>query len=490
MTDTNHQDNIYYYVDAPIGSGKTHDIIEYAGFGAIAGECFIVAQPTTDLIDQTYRQFKQRFPDVPCVAIHSEISDNVAAALKKLTEDAGNEFVGHGMVIICSHSGLIQAPFIAEQNNWHVVLDEMPQTLYSGRLWLARNAHLISQVFMIGDDETNGHYSKLMIADENRLDDMSRDDNELGVFSHTVQEMARKINSGSWRMFVLTEQWNEVMLKKKAEQLIVYGYLIPEDLTGFKSTTFVSANIKNTLAYHHLTHDGYKFVKHKMLGRRLRYLKHKNGELLTIFYAINEKWTKRIRNFVFQGNTIQQLIADAAMQEFGDEPFAKLTNKDSMRDNDPFGDKGTSLPHAAYGRNDFQHLHNTVVIPALNPPTDFFAFVSNVIGIDAEDVYQAIYREQVYQASGRISIRLPDVSRVRGQANANRGGCSATSENRTTHAAHASSAGRTPERVGEDDHETDQMEGEARCCTKTLKYAYRSSVQHGHWPRSSRQSSE
>ena len=47
------------------------------------------------------------------------------------------------------------------------------------------------------------------------LDDMSRDDNELGVFSHTVQEMARKINSGSWRMFVLTEQWNEVMLNKK-----------------------------------------------------------------------------------------------------------------------------------------------------------------------------------------------------------------------------------------------------------------------------------
>jgi len=407
MTDTNHRDNIFLYVDSPIGSGKTHDIIEYTGFGAIAGQCFIVAQPTTDLIDQTCRQFKARFPDVPCVAIHSEISDNVAAELKKQTEDAGNEFVGHGMVVICSHSGLIQAPFIAEKKNWHVIMDEMPQTLYSGRLSLARNAHLISQVFTIRDDETNGHYSKLMIADENRLDDMSRDDNELGVFSHTVQEMARKINSGWWRMFVLTNQWNEVMHKRKADQLIVYGHLRPEILTGFKSTTCVSANLKNTLAHHHLIHDGYRFMKHKMLGRRLRYHTHENGELLTIFYAINEKWTKRIRNTMYQGKSIQELIATAATTEFGDAPFAKLTNKDSMRDKDPFGDQGVSLPHAAYGRNDFQHLHNAAVIPALNPPTDFFAFVSNVIGIDAEDVYQAIYREQVYQASGRISIRLP-----------------------------------------------------------------------------------
>jgi hypothetical protein len=365
MTDTNHRHNIFLYVAAPLGSGKTHDIIEYTGFGAIAGQCFIVAQPTTDLIDQTYRQFKARFPDVPCVAIHSEISDNVAAELKKQTEDAGNPDSGHGMVIICSHSGLIQAPFIAEKSNWHVIMDEMPQTLYSGRLSLARNAHLISQVFMIRPDETNGHYSKLMIADEHRLDDMSRDDNELGVFSHTIKEMARKINSGSWRMFVLTEQWNEVMLNKKGSdhQLIVYGYLLPDDLTGFKSTTFVSANLKNTLAYHHLTHDGYKFQKHKMLGRRLRYLTHENGSLLTIYYAINEKWTKRIRNFVFQGKTIQQLIADAAMQEFGDEPFAKLTNKDSMRDNDPFGDKGTSLPQPLMGAMTF----NICTMPPSSP---------------------------------------------------------------------------------------------------------------------------
>jgi hypothetical protein len=399
-------EQIFYCVDSVIGSGKTTAIVEYCGYGALAGERFIIAQPTTDLVDQTFRDFRKKWPDLIAVAIHSDRADNVAAELKARTEQCDG-----GMVIFCTHAGLIQSPFIAKRGQWHLIIDEMPQTLWAGKIVPGRNRDVISKVFDATD--CDGKYSRLIARDDGLLDDVAKDHSRHGVYSHGIQDTARKLKSGWWNLSVLTAQWKKVVQGNRSGELLVFGVLDPRLFAGFCTTTFASANVRHTMAHLHMASAGCEFRQHRELAKRLRYAQHPNGHLLTVYYAIEDHWSKKLRGkpVIWDGedHTVNEFIAAGAMELFGDEPFGKLLNKD-MEEDDPF-DGGVPLPHAAYGRNDFQYLHNAVVIPALNPTPAFTAYLRDVLRLEPDLVYRAVYLEQVYQASGRISIRnLDDTS--------------------------------------------------------------------------------
>ncbi len=66
----------------------------------------------------------------------------------------------------------------------------------------------------------------------------------------------------------------------------------------------------------------------------------------------------------------------------------------------------TRLPNTSHGLNDYKHLHDAVLLSALNPPPAHFFFLSS-IGIDSNAVRTALYRQQLYQAACRISLRNP-----------------------------------------------------------------------------------
>ena len=57
--------NTYYGVSALLGSGKTTAAIEHTGRQALAGQKFIIAQPSINLIKQSLEQFRERWPNVP-----------------------------------------------------------------------------------------------------------------------------------------------------------------------------------------------------------------------------------------------------------------------------------------------------------------------------------------------------------------------------------------------------------------------------------------
>jgi hypothetical protein len=45
------------------------------------GEKFIIAQPSINLINQSIRQFQERWPNIAVRAIHSETTNNVVRAI-------------------------------------------------------------------------------------------------------------------------------------------------------------------------------------------------------------------------------------------------------------------------------------------------------------------------------------------------------------------------------------------------------------------------
>ncbi|WP_144259605.1 hypothetical protein [Methylocystis sp. ATCC 49242] len=99
---------------------------------------------------------------------------------------------------------------------------------------------------------------------------------------------------------------------------------------------------------------------------------------------------------------LPNLIASA----MSGQPFAWMGNKDIP---DDYFQTQTAirLPNSPHGLNSFQHLHNVVVLSALNPPLAHFHFMESR-GVDAEALRTAHYRSAVYQAAMRISVRDPD----------------------------------------------------------------------------------
>lgn len=405
ISTTSLSSNYYYLLDAAVGAGKTKTLLDLCGYGLIAGEKFIIASPTTDLADQSYRAFQQRFEDKRGVVIHSKNADNVASEIKRHSE----QFSGT-CAIFCTHSGLLQTPWLANKKGWHLIVDEMPQSVAHMTLTLKSDVEsLVGRMVTARPLPNNPKYSALEVLSPDLRDIVASDPENGGVYSGDMHDLARKLQPKSWTLYVLSTQWKDAIVERKAgRELQVFAVLDHQAFAGFASATFASANIEHTLTYLHFTKTGAMFRRNRELERRLRYEVHPLGHKLDIYYGIAQKWSKRKRKIMVDGITLNDQLAQAAMNLFGDEPFAKLVNKDLAQGRDPFGSNGTELPHASYGRNDFQHLNNCAILPALNPTPAYDAFLQEIVGLDADQVHRAIYLEQIHQAAARISLRNID----------------------------------------------------------------------------------
>jgi hypothetical protein len=392
----------FYGVSAPLASGKTTAAVEFAGRAALAGEKFIIAQPSINLINQSIRQFQERWPNVAVRAIHSETTNNVVRAISDHTKASTS-----GEVLFVTHAALTQFLYWHHRKDWHLIVDEAPQVFYHSEFTLPVNHDDLLPALEIKSH--NVRYSRLVPGDAALLEVIAA--NRRGDQVHALfQEFAAKLASSRWDMFVLNEQWERFQNGQITDgKLLVFGLVDPMVLDGFSTTTIMSANLESTAAYQYLVQRGHTFQPHKAITSKLRFTRHANGHLLTIHYAIEDgNWSKhkRDRQIEVAGDSysVNELIICGALDLFGDEQFVWLANKD-IENNDPFGGSGIRLPHTPHGLNSFQHVHNAAVLAALNPSPAFYAFLDEVAHLNSDEVRRAVYHEAAYQAAGRISTR-------------------------------------------------------------------------------------
>ena len=392
----------FYGVSAPLASGKTTAAVEFAGRAAQAGEKFIIAQPSINLINQSIRQFQERWPNVAVRAIHSETTNNVVRAISDHTKASTT-----GEVFFVTHAALMQSVYWHHRKDWHLIIDEAPQVFYHAEFTLPVNHDDLLPALEI--EPYNVRYSRLVPGDAALLEDIAT--NRRGDQVHALfQEFAAKLASNRWDLFVLNEQWERFQTGQITDgKLLVFGLIDPVVFDGFSTTTIMSANLECTAAYQYLVQCGHTFQPHKAIASKLRFTSHANGDLLTIHYAIEDgNWSKhkRDRQIEVAGDSysVNELIICGALDLFGDEQFVWLANKD-IEGKDPFGGRGIRLPHTPHGLNSFQHVHNAAVLAALNPSPALYAFLDEVAHLNSDEVRRAVYHEAAYQAAGRISTR-------------------------------------------------------------------------------------
>ncbi|WP_126465127.1 hypothetical protein [Candidatus Terasakiella magnetica] len=177
----------------------------------------------------------------------------------------------------------------------------------------------------------------------------------------------------------------------------------------FKTITVMGACLKDSLMYY--LWDA-KFEPHEEITKGLRYDKHDCGDRVQIRYLLKDRWSKHLRDSLHEVGdaklTTLELLVTAIKSEFDDTGFVYMVNKD--REDRVRADltkhNGEQLPNSPYGLNEYQHLHQAVVLSALNTTPTHFKFLE-MMGVDGDSVTESMYFQSCYQAIMRTSLRNP-----------------------------------------------------------------------------------
>ena len=399
-----------YYVDGPCGSAKTYAAVRYAHQLARLGKKVLICQPSIFLINQTLTDLASLTPEVRSRAIHGETSDRVIADIIEHLKHTAMD----GEILLITHSALMLLPYFHRRQDWHLILDEIPQADWCAEFSIADTHRLITDCFIVDAEAASladNRYVRAVPKDHAALKRMARNKNRDQVWD-IFQQFANVLISPHWAAYVLEDQYtNLINGVGERRKLLAFAHLKPSLLDGFASATIMGACFKQSVLYQLWSAAGVQFRPNKAITKGLRYTKHGNGPLLTFLYATEEDWSKNFRDKMIDGAfTVQDRVVQRVAEAFADVEFAWMGNKDTP--DDIFKGRGQRLSNSPFGLNCYQHLHHAVILSALNPPPAHFAFL-DALGFDSREVKRAGYWQACYQAAMRISLRNPDEEKAK-----------------------------------------------------------------------------
>lgn len=388
------------YVDALCGAGKTYSGVRYVHSLATRGQKVLVVQPSRYLIDSTEREELSRLAPIKSTVIHGERTKSVLADIVRHIRNADDG----GEILFITQAAFFALPYFHRKDRWVVFLDEVPQVDQFSQINIPDNQELLLPHFSVVEhDAKYGLAAPSDDAGRRALDEIARNkshDDVWGLF----QGFAQRTISDDWSVYVQLSQYGNLTSGHDDQcALTSYSLLEPSIFAGFKRVIIAGACFKDTLLYRLWSAQGVEFEALKL---PLRYTKHSNGNLLRIRYLTEEPWSKALRDRAHGEANVLEAFIGAIKAEFADEQFLWMGNTDLA--DDIFGpDKGIRLPNSPHGLNTYQATHNVAVLSALNPPPAHFSFLGTR-GVDGEEVRNAHYRNAVYQAAMRSSLRNPD----------------------------------------------------------------------------------
>ena len=191
----------------------------------------------------------------------------------------------------------------------------------------------------------------------------------------------------------------------RTTKLITHSVLLPSFLEEFGSVLIASACFRETMLYQLWSRRRVEFRESRKLAKTLRYRTHLNGEKIAIHYVTEHAWSKSAQLKSFSGGTVLDHVCERVRTHFGSAAFLWMANK-SVESNPFAGHSAMRLPNSPHGLNEYQNVHNVVVLSALNPTPAHFGFLESQ-GLTHDEVQTAQHRTAVYQAVMRSSARNP-----------------------------------------------------------------------------------
>jgi hypothetical protein len=391
---------IVRYVSAPCGAGKTNQIVNRACWLARDHQRVIVLQPTKELIEKTIQQELMAHYPVPSdYAFHQDkVSGSVAGALTRYFNQAEDA----GQIVFATHQVLPYIPYFANKRDWHLIIDEEMQVLRYRSHRIPKTHRLITDDIDLAN--YNSIYSQVVPRNRRSLEGKGRNQDEDELLGH-LSETIRILTNSNWFTYVNTEQYAR-LCRGEIKTLAFHSVLKPQLIHGFASMFMAAANFEDTALYG-LWSQSMQFERDHELSKSLRFSKHENGNLVTIYYAVDDQWSRKMLETTAGPDgtrNVRDHLIEATKQLFGKDEFLWQANK-SLQQN-PFGTNAQRLPNKPQGLNSYANIHNMAFLSSLNPTTDHFKFLQTQ-GLGGDDVRTAIYYAGAYQSVMRTSIRDP-----------------------------------------------------------------------------------
>ena len=396
------------YFDALAGAGKTRSLVSYAKQLAHVGEQVLFVQPSKLLIDNTVaNEMGQVHPSYDVKSIHGGNTQEVVKAIVRHTQEATGS---RGRILFITHEAFMHLPYIENKRNWHLLFDEVPAVDVFDAINVPETHKIITDLMELRSHDAA--YGRL-VARDTQLAKIAKNKRADAVW-RLFGDLTNRITSPHWAVYALQSNYHSLCRNDGfAKQLVTYSLLQPSMFQGFRQTIIASALFKSSCLYQLWTAEGVTLESvNAALSSNLKYHAHENGRHMTINYVMEGNWSKSLRDKkAFSGNSeqdncLREKLPNIIMRAMNGEAFAWMANKD-IPDDYFQSDTAVRLPNSPHGLNSFQHLHNVVVLSALNPPPAHFHFMQ-ARGVDADALRTAHYRSSVYQAVMRISVRNPD----------------------------------------------------------------------------------
>lgn len=403
----------YSYVSAPAGSGKTYTAIRYAVDMAKLGEKVIIAQPSKQCISEWHpktREYADGFKStkVPVYRFDGDVCEagHILQAILEHMEDPAKR----GEVMFITHAALLSITDWPLPENWHLIVDEIPNPDRFFDKHLPVNHGFLSDA--IEWEDFSADNVRVIASDTALLERYARNEQRDDI-DGLFQDMAKCLLSPYFKTFAVRENLHRSLdgdTEGGKYPLYMFGLLQPWVFDGFKSAIIMGACFIESLLYMLWSIQGVDFKRHNRLTSGLRYTEHPNGDRLEIYYLTDDKWSKRLstKSKELDGKPVSNndIALEAVKEVFGDEPFTYLVNKDAEdKARLMFHDCAAEpLPHSPHGLNCFDHYDNIAAIASFLPPPYHHRFLSN-FNLDGDAIRDAVHNQTIYQAITRTSLR-------------------------------------------------------------------------------------
>jgi hypothetical protein len=238
------------YCSAPCGSGKTKKIVERA--------C----------------ELQARAGPTPVRVFHRGAIGGDAKLSKALADYIQNP-PDTPEIVFATHQVLPHIKHFATKGEWHLLVDEGLQAVRYQQHRIPRTHKLITDHLDVS--QVSAIYGRVSVRGIGLHEIAQNQDQDeiLETLTDTSQILANRLGEG--------------------KVLAFHSVLKPEILHGFAEVFMAGANFEDSAIFSVWGEQGVRFEPDREFVKGLRYSKHQNGELVTIYYITEQQWSRKRR---------------------------------------------------------------------------------------------------------------------------------------------------------------------------------------------------
>ena len=419
--------NVFYYVDAPAGSGKTEWAINFSEKRNQLGENVLIVVPTIKLVDDYVDRSDGRI-----IGIHSSqapYANDTSVASKVMTQFTAQATLGaKPMTLVITEAALLQINYFHSAKSWCLIMDEASDPLKIHDLNCKDSKKYIKEWFDFYASKTAEYdtniYRVPLLTDECP----KFTDHEDGVFKE-LYKLHRAIKSDKFEVLVDMARFNPKKAKQqsgmeasdtdvveKTNPILTYSVFTRPDLyNAFGPRIFMSANFTDTFLFHLYRNNGVKWTQLKV---NLTDKKIDSKRVVIKYWLEKEGWSKTVSESDFKETKRSHLDSYLDWfntQEMGND-YIYVTNNKSTHTVKLRGERVDAVCH---GLNEWRHATKfmtaaSYLVGGGHAPIykQYGCCIGDARGLrNTQMLYQQLMRTDLrnYNSSQPITIYVPTI---------------------------------------------------------------------------------